>query len=168
MFILAFFMLMKKEIASGKKKNLLHKKILNKELSYQQFEHLFNEFRSNLQYEDISFYDSFHWFIVDNSIVFAGTPDAEKKRFSVGTSVQPRFLLTESELIVKLNVDQNDIYNVNDSYFCFVKDSCFCISQRCWPVWKWKIPIDNHNVPMLKHYVPMFISAICLSLQDFE
>jgi len=159
MFFLAFFMLMKKEIASGKKKNLLHKKILNKELSYQQFEHLFKEFCKNLENEDVRFYDAYNWFNVDGSIVFAGTPEQECRRSSVGTYIQPTFVLTESELIVK---------SVNDSYFCFVKDSCLCVSQRCWPVWKLKIPLDSRNVPMLKCYAPTFISAISLSLRIFE
>ena len=149
---------MKEEKASGKKRNLLHKKILNKELTYEQFESLFKEFRKNLQTKSIRFYDNYGWFKVDNSVVFAGTPEQEKERSSVGVPIKPKFVVKEDVLSVKLDFAQADMCGADGSYFHS--------SQCCWPIWEWEFPMKK--ISESKRYAPKFIRAIKLTLQSFE
>ena len=146
------------EEKSSKKRKALHKKILNKELSSEQFESLFKKFRKNLQTKAIRFHETYQWFEVQNSILFAATPEQEEKRAAFGTSIQPKFVLTENKLVAKLDIGQADVCSCDGYYFG--------TAQGCWPVYKWEFPIEK--IRKSKRYALKFKNAIRLALQSFE
>lgn len=174
MFFLAFSLLMEDEKNSGKKSNLLYTKILGKELSYEQFEKLFKEFRKNLQTKAIRFYDTYSWFEIHEdaifpglvvvsdqpkfiATIFAGTPEVENRFSSVGVPIQPKFVVTDNALIVKLRNFQADD-------FCGFYD--FYAKEFCWPYGKWLITLSK--IRKSKYYSSKFMNAIRLPLQSFD
>lgn len=157
MFFLAFFLLMEEE-KSSKKRKPLYKKILNKELSSEQFETLFKKFRNSLETKSIRFHETYQWFEVDDSVVFTGTPEQQKERAAFGISIQPKFVLRENNLIAKLDIGQLQI--------CLCYGNYFGAEQCCWPVYRWDFPIKK--ISESKRYVPKFKKAIISALQSFE
>jgi hypothetical protein len=157
MFFLAFFLLMEDE-KSSKKRKPLYKKILNKELTSEQFETLFKNFRSSLETKSSRFHTNYQWFEVNDSVEFAGTPEEEKKRAALGTPIRPKFFVGEDTLIVKLGDGETSI--------CDVYGSFFSTAQSCWPVHRWTFSLAE--ICESKHYAPRFRNAIISTLQSFE
>ena len=154
MFFLSFILLMEEE-KSSMEENPLHKKILNRELTSEQFETLFKNFRSSLETESIRFYQTYQWFEGDDSVVFAGDPKQEKKRATFYSPINPKFVVSANKLVVKLGFAQADICGIDGTYFY--------TGQSCWPVLRWEFPIEE-----IREYASSFKKAIVVALESFE
>jgi hypothetical protein len=157
MFFLAFFLLMEEE-KSSKKRKPLYKKILNKELSSDQFETLFKKFRSSLETKSIRFYETYQWFEGDNLVVFTGDPDEERNRSANFTAINPKFLVREETLEVKVVIGQANICGIDRPYFH--------TAQGCWPFNMYEFHIKK--IRESKRYAIRFRKAIISALQSFE
>ena len=159
-FFLAFHLLLKDEKKSGKKNDLLSAKILGKELSSEQFEKLFKDFRSELHFEGISFYDNYRWFEGDDYVFFAGCPDFETSMSARYNTIHPKFVVKKNSFVLKYGNDQTfEICSICDSRF-------YNTLQLCWPFVDHEFPFSV--VSRSKYLAPQFLAAIKSALQSFE
>lgn len=158
MLFIGFYLLMEEEKASGKRKNVLYKKVLGKTLESEQFKALYEQFRKAFETKDVRFHDTYQWFEGDNLVVFAGSPNQYEKRNRCFKAIEPKFIIEENKLIVKLGIGQADVAGTDGSFFH--------VSQCCYPFNLWEFPIEK--LSKSKRYTQRLLNATKVALESFE
>ncbi len=131
MLFLGFCLLMKEEKASRKRKNLLYKKVLNREFASEEFETLYKEFRNAFETKRIKFFDTYQWFECRYYVVFAGEPGDEEGYSGEGKPIQPNFVFEAERMIVKVGYSEAILatfYDWDDDFF--MTHDCYPFNNR--------------------------------------
>ena len=136
-FFLGFYLLMKEEKASRKRKNLLYKKLLNREFSPEEFETLYKEFRNAFEMTTRDkFFHTYQWVVWDSCVVFVGCPKGEDGYFRGEKPIQPRIVFEADTMIMKVG----RFCDVNVAYVCGDK---FFMTQCCYPFYNSFFSIED-------------------------
>lgn len=158
MFFIGFYLLMEEEKASGKRKNLLYKKVLGKTLESEQFKAIYEQFRKAFETKNVRFHDTYQWFEGDDSVVFAGSPEQYEKRSQFFKAIEPKFIIKENKLTV-------DLPWGGHAEVAGIDGDSFYTTQCCYPFNLWKFPIKK--LSKSKRYTQRLLDATKVALKSF-
>ncbi len=152
-----FYLLMEEEKASGKKKDLLYKRVLGETLDSKQFKAMYENFRKAFETKDVRFHDTYQWFEGEDSIVFAGSPKRYEERSRFFRAIEPKFILTGNGLFVELGCGEACVAGTDGN--------SFYTSQCCYPINLWEFPIEKLSKSKL--YAERLLNATKVALESF-